>query len=602
MNALSSGKLASFMKQKLFLLSTTTWRYITSKSLLLPLILLLLLTNLLVSPVGEFSLNDDWMNAKAVKWLLEEGHYRGHSYAVATLVAQAYWGALFCKIFGFSFTVLRVSTLVLSIVGSWAMARCALALGLSRNLALLCGVLVAINPLVLNLSYSFMTDVPFLAMSILSGLFFLLALQTPSAKLIFWGSLFAEVAFLVRQFGVMLPVAFATTVFLLWWQKQYRVSWSMVFALVGPWLVSAAIALYLGIIKYAGGNLIFQSLQGRVLMSAMDGLRHLPVSLCYMGIFALPLGAGRLWQIVRKHDVWTRKRLAIFVGFCCVSLTLFLLPKILFIVQGAFFHKQSLWLNQYADRMPLLKGDYLLDLAVGHIQLPDVNPQPVMSIGGWWWPVTFAALGVAGLIFLNCVDILDDVRLQHDENTVLQKRTHQRLFLLLWGLMLLAVAYNPWRFFVFDRYLIPGLPPSILLLADEMSRFKLKGAMRLATFSCTLLYIFSVVCLQDYRGWNSAATAAQNKLTTVYGVNSESIRGLDTFNGWYNSDKFMQIYKTNKWYDANLKGLGPWVFDDEYIVASKQPKPGYEEFDRIPYFSWLGMQERAIVIYKRGKN
>ncbi len=590
------------MNQKMFGLSAITWRYITNQSLILPLILLLLLTNLLVSPIGEFSLNDDWIHAKTVEWLLEEGHYRSHPYVVAALVAQAYWGALFCKIFGFSFTILRVSTLVLSVVGSWAMARCALALGLSRNLALLCGALVAINPLVLNLSYSFMTDVPFLAMSILSGLFFLRALETPRAQLIFWGSFFAEVAFLVRQFGIILPVAFAATVLVLWWKKKYRVSWYMVFALVCPWLVTATIALCLGMVKNKIGNSMFQGLQGRDMMSAMDGLRHIPVSLCYMGLFALPLGAGRLWQIFRKHDVWTRKRGAIFVGFCCVSLIVFLLPKILFFVLSILFHKEALWLQRYAERMPLLKGDYLLDLAVGHIQLADINPQPVVSIGGWWWLVTFAALGVAGLIFLNCVDVVYDVRLQQDENNVLEQRTNQRLFLLLWGLMILAVAYNPWRFFVFDRYLIPGLPPSILLLAYEMNRFKLKGALRLATFSCTLLYIFSVVCLQDYMGWNSAATVAQNKLITVYGVKSESIRGLDTFNGWYNSDKFMQIYNTNKWYDANLTGLGPWVFDDEYIVASKQPKPGYEEFDRVPYFSWLGMQQRAIVTYKRGKN
>jgi hypothetical protein len=312
------------------------------------------------------------------------------------------------------------------------MARCGLALGLSRNFALLCGALVAINPLVLNLSYSFMTDVPFLAMSILSGLFFLLALQTPRAPLIFWGSCLAVVAFFVRQFGVMLPVAFAATVFVLWCQKQYRVSWSMVFALICPWLAAVAIALYLGTIKDAGTP-IFLSLQERLLMSAMDGLRHIPVSLCYIGFFALPLGAGRLWQIVRKYDVWNRKRFTIFLGFCCASLAMFFLPKILFFVLSVFLNKQSLWLNQYAYRMPLLKGDYLLDLAVGHIQLSDVNPQPAVSIGIWWWPITFAALGVAGLIFLNCVDIFYDVRRQQDENNVLQERTHQKLFFIAVG-------------------------------------------------------------------------------------------------------------------------------------------------------------------------
>ncbi len=337
------------MNQKLFVLWATTGRYITNRSLLLPLVLLFLFTTLLVSPVGEFSLNDDWIHAKAVQRLLEEGLYRGHPYVAATLAAQAYWATLFCKIFGFSFTVLRVSTLVLSVVGAWAMARCGLALGFSRNLALLCGALLAINPLVLNLSYSFMTDVPFLAMSILSGLFFLLALQTPSAKMIFWGSCFAAVAFFVRQFGIMLPVAFVGTVFALWWQKQYRVSRSMIFAFIGPWLGVIAIYLYLGTIKDAGTP-IFQSIQGRVLLSAMDGLRHLPVSLCYMGLFALPLGAGRLWQIVRDSEVWTRKRIPIFVGFCCVSLAVFYYLKVYLSFKKQFFIKKLCgWMDMQCE-------------------------------------------------------------------------------------------------------------------------------------------------------------------------------------------------------------------------------------------------------------
>jgi hypothetical protein len=140
-----------------------------------------LVTGLLVSPVGDFLLNDDWIFAKAVERLLQHGSYRGHEYLNATFVAQAYWGALFCKVFGFSFTTLRVSTLVLWTLTAWSASLCALSLGLSRTLALGFGALVQTNAIVLSLSYSFMTDIPFLFATTFSGFFFPASIYHPTA-------------------------------------------------------------------------------------------------------------------------------------------------------------------------------------------------------------------------------------------------------------------------------------------------------------------------------------------------------------------------------------------------------------------------------------
>jgi hypothetical protein len=75
------------------------------------LIALWILMSALVNPVGDFPLNDDWTYALAVKSILQIGRFALPSSATTNTFAQAYWGALFCLPFGFSFTALRFSTL-----------------------------------------------------------------------------------------------------------------------------------------------------------------------------------------------------------------------------------------------------------------------------------------------------------------------------------------------------------------------------------------------------------------------------------------------------------------------------------------------------------
>jgi hypothetical protein len=118
---------------------------------------------ILANPIGDFPINDDWVYGLSVKALLDTGRFSLPSPASANLLPQAYWGALFCLPFGFSFTALRISTLVLGLIGVWMTYATARELSADRPIAFLAAALVAVNPVYFALANTFMTDVPFYA-------------------------------------------------------------------------------------------------------------------------------------------------------------------------------------------------------------------------------------------------------------------------------------------------------------------------------------------------------------------------------------------------------------------------------------------------------
>jgi Dolichyl-phosphate-mannose-protein mannosyltransferase len=576
------------------------WQYAVYESIALPFIALSIVLVLVISPVGEFPLNDDWIYSKTVQHLLETGQYKAHPYLNATLIAQSYWGAMFCKIFGFRFTVLRISTLVLAFANAWAVAKSGMVLGFSRNLSLLCGAIVATSPLVLQLSYSFMTDVPFLAMSNLSGFFFLKALRQPKPQRIAWGSVTAALAFLVRQFGILLAIAFAIAAAWLVWRKRYVWTSAMTFALLTPWL--GVIGLYIG-----WGNALIsdtpileipQSYGGPIL----DALRHVPVSMSYLGLFALPLGIGRIAQMIRGREAWSRRRTSLLIGFCGFSVFTFWFPQILYGFGKLFFHRDALWLHQYPVRMPLIVYRSLLDFGLGPLQLPDSQFKSTVQLGEWWWAITWPAVLVAGLLFVALIDRgWSGSTYKPSGSQQNQVQQNQDLFLASWAVLSLAATYNPFRAILVDRYLLVALVPFILLLGRDLMqhRFSLKLALKPILIGTMAIAIFSIASLQEYMAWNQTAWVAHHKLETQYHAASNVVEGIDTYNGWFNSEAYMVQHNSRSWWDVVKEGKPPWVLDNQYVVASTEPQSGYQVLERIPYFSWMGWKERKIVLFRR---
>ena len=96
-----------------------------------------------IDPRGDFPLIDDWAHGLPVRALLERGEIRLTDWTTATLIAQAGWGALFCLPTGFSFTALRISTLVAGLIGLIAMYGLMRQLGARRAVALFATWMVA---------------------------------------------------------------------------------------------------------------------------------------------------------------------------------------------------------------------------------------------------------------------------------------------------------------------------------------------------------------------------------------------------------------------------------------------------------------------------
>jgi len=175
-----------------------------------------LLAILIVQPLGDFPLNDDWAYATDVKNLLQTGSFAPVGWTSMSLLTHVLWGALCCSIFGFSFEILRFSSLFIGLICLCNVYLIIRELGASRFLALLVALTLGFNPIYFALSFTFMTEISFMAFVSYAALFFIRHLRSESLPNLLLATLFCIIATLSRQTGLFLPLAF---IFAFAWKK-----------------------------------------------------------------------------------------------------------------------------------------------------------------------------------------------------------------------------------------------------------------------------------------------------------------------------------------------------------------------------------------------
>ena len=251
---------------------------------------------LLVNPLRETAMEDDWVYALTVRHLLDTGEYQLHVWAGANLPFQIFWGALFARLFGYSFSSLRISTLVLAFCGLVAFYFLAKEHDLNDAQAGLLTLGLFASPLVLRFSFNYMTDVPFLTCLIVALSVYARAIRLHSYRWMLLGSLAATAAILTRQFGMAL-IGGLLALWVLGKARREQVS----FFLTGLALpaLAALWQLYAGIVSPNWGARYFTLVQAEYMADPLAMLGSMlwrpSVILQYLALFSLPfLSVGLL--------------------------------------------------------------------------------------------------------------------------------------------------------------------------------------------------------------------------------------------------------------------------------------------------------------------
>ncbi len=552
----------------------------TTESDLMIIASLWLIGLFLVNPLGEFPLNDDWSFGITVKYLLENGDFHPADWVSMPLLTNVIWGALFCLPTGFSFTALRMSTLVMSLLGLVMFYLLLRDMKQSRGIALIMVLTLAFNPIYCALSNTFMTDVPYTTMAILAAFFFARNLRTSSNVEFTVATILAVVATLSRQLALSIPLAFAVTLVV-----TQKISRQNILRAVIP-VISSVTALlilehWLSVtgrmpsIYHARTSVLFSVLAdpGRLISTLADNTF---TCLIYLGVFLLPILLWESINIIREHG---RKAVSMLIGsiaavtafgaLCCLAIhhgQIMIMP----------FSRNIL--TRFGIGPLTLRDTYIMGL--DHVPvLPTV----------FWIAVTMAGLAGAGIIIallaFRARPLIKNYRAGIGENEV-----SGVFFLLVAIIYLLPLLVGGF----FDRYFIPAMPFLMAGLAGIAG--KSAGDIMTSRFAkfavitmLALFALFSICATRDYLGWNRIRWEALYELMDKKQVSPTDIDGGFEFNGLYTFDPLYRENSGKSWW---------WVRNDEYQITFG-PLPGCKVVMEYSYYCWLIPHTQKILVLQK---
>ena len=115
---------------------------------------------LISNPSADMPFIDDFSYIKSALDFAHTGRFIYNGWAVEILGWLIPWGALFIKLFGFSFTGMRLSMLPLAMLTVFLFHQILRRFGVNAQNSVLGALTLGISPLFLPMAASFMTDVP----------------------------------------------------------------------------------------------------------------------------------------------------------------------------------------------------------------------------------------------------------------------------------------------------------------------------------------------------------------------------------------------------------------------------------------------------------
>ncbi len=111
-------------------------------------------------PVAEMGFQDDWSYIRTALEFARTGRFVYNGWATAMLGWIIPWSALFIKAFGFSFTIVRLSILPVTMTCIYLFHASLVRFGIRGRNAVLGALTLGLSPIFLPMAASYMTDVP----------------------------------------------------------------------------------------------------------------------------------------------------------------------------------------------------------------------------------------------------------------------------------------------------------------------------------------------------------------------------------------------------------------------------------------------------------
>ncbi|HVF98481.1 MAG TPA: glycosyltransferase family 39 protein [Chloroflexia bacterium] len=514
---------------------------------------------LLVNPGRDYPTNDDWIYARSVQDLLA-WNYRPPQWAQTVTISHVAWGALFAYFLGFSFTTLTLSTLVASLAGLGIFYLLLRLFDIGPSYALFGVALLGCNPMYVYLSYTFMTDITFVALMLASLLCFVTAFKQERVRdeWLLLGSVACALAYLDRQFGVLVCVSVLAYMWL-------RREWSWRRALMVVFLPMLAVVSFTFWERSQPVQLVSIALE-----NATRGAMANPVGLLLTKLLTITYSVAML-------------------GLCLLPLLFLRRPPRLSIVAFGLMAPFVVMLSTIEPAV-LPIGNIIVSsgLITPLYSRPALVPEPV------WWGLNMAGAFVLCLLIGSVFRATPAAR---RELEALRRRTAPgpiALVYILLGLLVPVTLVLPYS--LFDRYLLPVLPLLIIVALRILQRasqspawWRWAALVPIALFSVGGMH--DVSTLSRLR-WHRAETLVSS------GVAHRNINAGFEWIGWHLHAEGEKLVR-EKPLDAVSDMPGIVALDPVYLF-SEVPRTGYEQIDDTTYRVWLaGGAERRIMLLRR---
>lgn len=525
---------------------------------------LFVISELIILPTDNFPLNDDWVYGKTLR-----DFFLGRNFDLitsnCTLWTQIMWGMLFTKTFGFSFAVLRLSTLVSSLIGVCLLYRLVERTTAQPLAAFIAAAALLFNPIYFNLSHTYMTDVNFSTLFIACCFFGQRFYETQKVWYMVALMLCALLLILIRQFGIIVPLCFTFSCLFLKERRWRYFALSVALSLLVFW----GFKYYEHFIKLNGRGEYYPFSSKFSLVDAS---------------FWKMLWANfkfRYIHIVLHAMVYTMPLVT--VSFIYLARTV--KPVITLLAVGAGFFVAYQFFSELA--FPL--GNIFVNTGLGAETFYEwLNPEVRTALGPTY-SATFAKIMVVVKYLSVCLSIATLVMaLVHLKNRGTSLRVIFRAdFVFLMGLIVSYAFLLMISETFFDRYNLPMIVLVILGLAMFSRSIEVK--MRAAWLWLLPMIYISVFGTKDYFELNRTRWQAYNYLRYEEGIPNKRINAGYEVDCW--NDGYFEVY-----YKASF------VMDVDYLIQyTKVPEfKVYKTYEFQRYFPYK--KDKIFIFVREQKN